>query len=88
MSRDVLFYEHVFPYWRVENTSNEIGIPSILHQSPFTKDQPVSSSPSQVIFAPCDNVHNDHESDIHYPEEICSCRDQNLNENHETTQSI
>jgi len=50
------------------------------------------SQPSQVIFSPCDNiednVNNDHESDIHISKEVCSHRDQNLNENHETTQSI
>ena len=50
------------------------------------------SQSSQVIFAPCDNiennVNNDHESDIHIPKEVCYHRDQNLNENHETTQSI
>ena len=33
-------------------------------------------------------VNDDHESDIQIPEEVCSHRDQNLNENHETTQSI
>ena len=43
---------------------------------------------SQVIFAPCDNVDNDHESDIQVSEEVCSHRDQNFNENDETTQSI
>ena len=50
------------------------------------------NQPSQVIFTPCDNiennVNNDHESDIQIPEEVCSHRDQNLNENHETPQSI
>jgi len=47
---------------------------------------------SQVIFTPCDkienNVNDDHESDIQIPEEVCSHRDQNLDENHETTLSI
>jgi len=41
------------------------------------------SQPSQVIFAPCDNVNSDHES-----KEVCSHKDQNLNENHGTTQLI
>jgi len=34
------------------------------------------------------HVNNDHESDIYILEKVCSHRDQNLNENHETTQSI
>jgi len=53
------------------------------------------SQPSQVTFvpiAPCDivedNSNNDHESNIEVPEEICSHSDQNLNEAHETIQSI
>jgi len=58
----------------------------------FTEDQPILNKPSQVIFTPCDNIDNnvndDHESDIQIPEEVCSHRNQNLNENHETTQSI
>jgi len=55
----------------------------------FTEDQPILNKPSQVIFTPCDNIENnvndDHESDIRIPKEVCSHRDQNLNENHETT---
>jgi len=65
------------------------------HQNPFTEDQPVLSQPSQVIFvpiAPCDNVesnsNNDHELDIEVSKEICSYSGQNLNEAHETIQSI
>ena len=46
------------------------------------------NKPSQVIFTPCDtiesNVNDDHESDIQIPEEVCSYKDQNLNENHKT----
>jgi len=86
VSRDVVFYEHVFLYQRVEDTSNETDRPNIHGQNVFIKDQPILSEPSRVIFAPCDNiennVNNDHESDIHIAEEVCSHRDQNLNENH------
>ena len=32
MSRDVVFYEHVFPYQRVEDTSNETDSPDIHNQ--------------------------------------------------------
>jgi len=32
VSRDVVFYEHVFPYQRVEDTSNEIDSPDIHDQ--------------------------------------------------------
>jgi len=92
VSRDVVFYEHVFSYQRVEDTSNETDSPNIHDQNVFTEDQPILSQPSRVSFAPRDNIennfNNDHESDIHIPEEICSHRDQNLNKNHETTQSI
>jgi len=92
VSKDVVFYEHVFVYQRVEDTSNEIDNPNIHDQNVFTEDQPILSPPSRVIYAPCDNieynVNNDHETDIHIPEEVCSHRDQNLIENHETTQSI
>jgi len=92
MYRDVVFYEHVFPYQRVEDTSNETDSPNIHDQNIFTEDQPILNQPSQVIFTPCDkienNVNNDHESYIQIPEEVCSHRDQNPNENHETTQSI
>jgi len=92
VSRDVVFYEHVFLYQRVEDTSNETDSPNIHDQNIFTEDQPILNKPSQVIFTPYDNiennVNNDHESEIQIPEEVCSQRDQNLNENHETTQSI
>jgi len=95
VSRDVVFYEHIFPYQKVEDTSNKTGSPNILDQNPFTEDQHVSSQPSQAIFvpiAPCDNVedncNNEHESNIEVLEEICSHSDQNLNEAHETIQSI
>ena len=92
VSRDVVFYEHVFPYQRVEDTINETDSPNIHDQNVFKEDQPILSQPSRVIFAPYDNiennVNNDHEIDIYIPEEVCSHRDQNLNENYETTQSI
>jgi len=92
VSRDVVFYEHIFPYQRVEDTSNETENPDIHDQIFFTEDQPILNKPSQVIFTPCDNIENnvndDHKSDIQIPEEVCSHREQNLNENHETTQSI
>ena len=52
VSRDVVFYEHIFPYQKVEDTSNKTGSPNILDQNPFTEDQPVSSQPSQAIFVP------------------------------------
>ena len=39
VSRDVVFYEHVFSYQRVEDTSNEFDSPSIHDQSPFIEDQ-------------------------------------------------
>jgi len=115
MFRDVVFYEHVFLYQRIEDTTNETDSPNIHDQSHFTEDQsvlsqpsqvifslydnventnnndhesedqPILSQPSQVIFAPCDNVNSDHELYIQVPKEVCSHRDQNLNENHETT---
>jgi len=92
VSRDVVFYEHVFSYERVEDTINETDSRDIHDQNRFTEDQPILNQPSQVIFTPCDNIENnvndDYESDIQIPEEVCSHRDQNLNENHETTQSI
>jgi len=92
VSRDFVFNEHVFPYQRVEDTSNETDRPDIHDQIFFTEDQPILIKPSQVIFTPCDhienNVNDDHESNIQIPKEVCSHRDQNLNENHETTQSI
>ena len=92
MSKDVVFYEHVFPYQRVEGTSNETNSPNTHDQNVYIEDQPILSESSRVIFASCDiiknNVNNDHESDISILEEVCSHRDQNLNENYETTQSI
>jgi len=52
----------------------------------------LNESPQVIFTSSCDNiennVNNDHESEIQIPEEVCSHRDQNLNENHETTQSI
>jgi len=88
---DVVFYEHIFPYQNVEVTSNKTDSPSIFYQNPFMEEQPVLNQPSQATFvpiAPCDNVennsNNDHELDIEVSEEICSHRDQNLNEAHET----
>jgi len=75
VSRDVVFYTHVFPYPRVEDTSNETDSPNIYDQFFFTddqnifiEDQPILNQPSQVIFTPCDNIennfNNDHESKI------------------------
>jgi len=65
VSRDVVFYEHVFPYQRVEDTSNETDSPNIHDRNVFTEDQPILSQPSRLIFASCDNiennVNNDHE---------------------------
>jgi len=63
ISRDVIFYEHVFLYKRIEDTSNETDDPNIHDQSPFMEDQLVLSQPSQVIFAPCDNVKNNINND-------------------------
>ena len=92
MYMDVVFNEHVFPYQRIENTSNETDSLDIYDQISFTEDQPILNKPSQVIFTPCDNIENnvndDHESNIQIPEEVFSHRDQNLIENHETTQFI
>jgi len=67
VSRDVVLYEDVFPYQRIEDTSNETDIPSIHYQSHFTEYQPILSQSSQVIFAPYDNVDNDNESNIQGP---------------------
>ena len=65
VSRDVVFYEHVFPYQRIEDTSNETISLNIHDQSPFTEDTPFLSQSPQVIFAPCETVenksNNDHE---------------------------
>jgi len=52
MSRDVVFYEHIFPYQRIEDTSNETDSPDIHDQNLFAKDQPILNQPSQVIFTP------------------------------------
>jgi len=41
--RDVVFYEHVFPYQRVEDTSNETNSPNIHDQNIFIEDQPILS---------------------------------------------
>jgi len=43
VSRDVVFCEHVFPYQRVKDTSNEIESPDIhdQNQNLFTEDQPI-----------------------------------------------
>ena len=84
MSRNVVFFKHVFPYQRVEDTSNETNSLDIHDQNIFTEGQPILNQPSQVIFTPCDNIENnvndDHESFIQIPEEVCSHRDQNLDE--------
>jgi len=53
---DVVFYEHVFPYQRIQDTSNETNSPDIYDQILFVEDQPVLSQPSQTILAPCDNA--------------------------------
>jgi len=45
VSRDVVFYEHIFPYQRVEDTSNKIDSPNIVHQNPFIEDQPILDQP-------------------------------------------
>jgi len=37
--RDVIFYENVFPYQRVQDTSNETISPNIYDQILFTRDQ-------------------------------------------------
>jgi len=86
VSRDVVFYEHVFQYQRVEDTSNETNSANIHDQNVFTEDQPILNESSRVIFAPCDNiennVNNDHESNIHIPEEVCSHKDQKIMRQH------
>jgi len=56
VSRNVAFYEHVFPYQRVQDTSNETNSPDIYDQILFVEDQPVLSQSSQAILAPCDNA--------------------------------
>jgi len=91
--RDVVFYEHVFPYQRVQDTSNETNNPNIYNQTLFTRDQPILSPSSQVILAPCDNVENNnnnknYESDVEVTKEVCSHIDRNLIENHERKQNF
>jgi len=49
VSRDVDFYEHIFSYQKVEDTSNKIDS-LILYQNPFIENQPVLSQPSEAIF--------------------------------------
>ena len=92
MSRDVVFYEHVFPYQRVQDTSSETNSPNIYDQISFTEDQPVLSQPSQIILAPCDNVENNSgnncESHIEVSKEVCFHIDQNLNEDPKTKQIV
>jgi len=56
VSMDVVFYEHVFPYQRVQNTSNETNSSDINDQILFAEDQSVLSQPSHAIFPPCDNT--------------------------------
>jgi len=91
VSRDVVFYENIFPYQRIQDTSNETNSPNIYDQMLFTKDQFVLIQPSQVIFASCDNAennsNNNRESDIEVSKEVCSHIDQNLNEDHDTKQN-
>jgi len=43
VSKDVVFYEHVSPYQRIEDTSNETDSPNIHDQCSFTEDQLVLS---------------------------------------------
>jgi len=56
VSRDVVFYEHVFLYQRVQDTSNETNSSDITDQILFAEDQFVLSQPKQAILAPCDNT--------------------------------
>jgi len=63
VSRDVVFYEHVFPYPRVEYNNNETDSSNIHDQNLFTKDQPILNQPSQVIFTSCDNIENNVNND-------------------------
>jgi len=99
--RDVVFYERVFHYQRVQDTSNETNSPDINDQILFVEDQFVLSHPSQAILAPCDNTpcdntpcdnvenssDNNCESQIEVSEEDCSHINQNLNEIHDIEQS-
>ena len=62
MSRDVVFYEHVFPYQRVQDTSNETNSLDINDHILFAEDQYVLSQPSQAILSPCDNVENSNDN--------------------------
>jgi len=71
--RDVVFYEHVFPYQRVQDTSNETNRPDIDDQILFVEDQYVLSKSSQAILAPCDNTPCDNvenSSDNNYESQI------------------
>jgi len=43
VSRDVVFYEHVFPYQRVQDTNNETNSSDINDQILFVEDQSVLS---------------------------------------------
>ena len=52
VSRDVVFYEHIFPYQKVEDTSNKTNSLSIFYQNPFNKDQLVLNQPSQPLLYP------------------------------------
>ena len=56
VSWDVVFYENVFPFQRVQDTSNETNSPDINDQILFTEDQSILSQASQAILAPCDNT--------------------------------
>jgi len=91
VSRNIVFYEHVFPYQRVQDTSKETNSPNIYDPVLFTEDQPVLSQPSQTILAPCDNAENNSNnncySHIEVPKEVCSHIDQNLNEDHDIEQT-
>jgi len=53
VSRDVVFYEHVFPYQKVEDTSNETNSSNIDDQNVFIEYQRILSQLTRVIFAPC-----------------------------------
>jgi len=64
VSMDVVFYEHVFPYQRVEDTSNETDSPNIHDQNVFAEDQSILSEPSRVIFTSCDNIENNVNNDM------------------------
>jgi len=63
VSRDVVFYKHVFPYQRIEDTSNETDSPNIHDQNVFTEDQPILSQPPRLIFVSYDNIENNVKND-------------------------